>query len=140
MTRDKIDTMPSAAKMMSKPRRSGLARLVAATRYSWRGFKAAWLHEEAFRLEATLALAFVPLAFIIGQTISHQIALVITCGLVILAEVINTAIESIVDRIGTERDPLSGQAKDLGSAAVFVTLGLFLLVWTVSVWHYFQPT
>ena len=140
MTRDKIDTMPSAAKMMSKPRRSGLARLVAATRYIWRGFKAAWLHEEAFRLEATLALAFVPLAFIIGQTISHQIALVITCGLVILAEVINTAIESIVDRIGTERDPLSGQAKDLGSAAVFVTLGLFLLVWTVSVWHYFQPT
>ena len=138
MTRDKIDTMPSAAKMMSKPRRSGLARLVAATRYSWRGFKAAWLHEEAFRLEATLALAFVPLAFIIGQTISHQIALVITCGLVILAEVINTAIESIVDRIGTERDPLSGQAKDLGSAAVFVTLGLFLLVWTVSAWHYFH--
>jgi len=124
--------------MMSKPGKSGRARLVAATRYSWQGFKAAWLHEEAFRMEATLALAFVPLAFIIGETVSHQIALVITCGLVILAEVINTAIESIVDRIGTERDPLSGQAKDLGSAAVFVTLGLFLLVWAVSFWHYFR--
>ena len=123
---------------MSKPGRKGIARLVAATRYSWQGFKAAWLHEEAFRLEATLALAFVPLAFVIGQTLSHQIALVITCGLVILAEVINTAIESIVDRIGPEHDPLSGQAKDLGSAAVFVTLGLFLLVWVVSVWHYFR--
>mgnify|MGYP001827736480 FL=1 len=70
---------------MTKPGRKGIARLVAATRYSWQGFKAAWLHEEAFRLEATMALAFVPLAFVIGQTLSHQIALVITCGLVILA-------------------------------------------------------
>lgn len=138
MTQHKRDSSPSAGQMMSKPGKSGLARLVAATRYSWQGFKAAWLHEEAFRMEATLALAFVPLAFIIGETVSHQIALVITCGLVILAEVINTAIESIVDRIGTERDPLSGQAKDLGSAAVFVTLGLFLLVWAVSFWHYFR--
>ena len=123
---------------MTKPGRRGLARLVAATRYSWQGFKAAWLHEEAFRMEATLALAFVPLAFVVGQSLAHQIALVITCGLVILAEVINTAIESIVDRIGPEHDPLSGQAKDLGSAAVFVTLGLFLLVWVMSIWHYFR--
>ena len=123
---------------MTKPGRKGLARLVDATRYSWQGFKAAWLHEEAFRMEATLALAFVPLAFFIGQTPAHQIALVITCGLVILAEVINTAIESIVDRIGPEHDPLSGQAKDLGSAAVFVTLSLFLLVWLMSLWHYFR--
>ena len=123
---------------MTKPGRKGLTRLVDATRYSWQGFKAAWLHEEAFRMEATLALAFVPLAFFIGQTPAHQIALVITCGLVILAEVINTAIESIVDRIGPEHDPLSGQAKDLGSAAVFVTLSLFLLVWLMSLWHYFR--
>ena len=123
---------------MGKNGRTWLSRLVAATRYSWQGFKAAWLHEEAFRMEATLALAFVPLAFFIGQTPAHQIALVITCGLVILAEVINTAIESIVDRIGPEHDPLSGQAKDLGSAAVFVTLSLFLLVWLVSLWHYFR--
>ena len=138
MTQDKSSARPPSGNGMSKPGRTGLARLLAATRYSWQGFKAAWLHEEAFRLEATLALAFVPLAFIVGGTLAHQIALVITCGLVILAEVINTAIESIVDRIGPEHDPLSGQAKDLGSAAVFVTLGLFLLVWTVSVWHYFQ--
>ena len=138
MTQRQTDPIETAGQKMTKPGRSGLARLVAATRYSWQGFKAAWLHEEAFRLEATLALGFVPLAFLIGQTLSHQIALVITCGLVILAEVINTAIESIVDRIGPEMDPLSGQAKDLGSAAVFVTLSLFLLVWTVSVWHYFR--
>ncbi|WP_238946915.1 diacylglycerol kinase [Seongchinamella unica] len=138
MTPDKTDSTLSPRQMMSKPGKSGLARLLAATRYSWQGFRAAWLHEAAFRLEVTLALAFVPLAFIIGQTLSHQIALIITCALVILAEVINTAIESIIDRIGTERDPLSGQAKDLGSAAVFVTLVLFLLVWTASFWHYFH--
>jgi diacylglycerol kinase (ATP) len=138
MTQDPSKTDAAGRLHMTKPGRRGLSRLVAATRYSWRGFKAAWLHEEAFRLETTLALAFVPLAFVIGQTIGHQVALVITCGLVILAEVINTAIESIVDRIGPEHDPLSGQAKDLGSAAVFVTLGLFLLVWTISVWDYFH--
>ncbi|WP_231871175.1 diacylglycerol kinase [Halioglobus sp. HI00S01] len=124
--------------MMSKPGRKGFARLIAATRYSWRGFKAAWLNEEAFRIEASLALAFIPMAFVLGQNIAHQIALIITCGLVILAEVINTAIESIVDRIGPEHDPLSGQAKDLGSAAVFVTLSLFSFVWLMSTWHYFR--
>ncbi|MFV8818553.1 diacylglycerol kinase [Haliea sp. E17] len=123
---------------MSKPDRRGVARLVAATRYSWKGFKAAWMNEEAFRLEASLAIGFVPLAFLIGDSLAHQVALVITCGLVILAEVINTAIESIVDRIGTEYDPLSGQAKDLGSAGVFVSLSLFLVVWIPSFWHYFH--
>lgn len=138
MTQDTSRPNATGRPQMTKPGRRGAARLVAATRYSWKGFKAAWLHEEAFRMETTLALAFVPLAFIVGQTPGHQVALVITCGLVILAEVINTAIETIVDRIGPEHDPLSGQAKDLGSAAVFVTLGLFLLVWTVSVWHYFH--
>ncbi len=136
--RDAESTITAAGRMMTKPGRSGISRLIAATRYSWKGFKAAWMHEEAFRMETTLALGFTPLAFIIGQGLAHQIALVITCGLVILAEVINTAIESIVDRIGPEHDPLSGQAKDLGSAAVFVTLALFLVVWVVSAWQYFQ--
>lgn len=138
MTQDDRDSAVDGNQQMSKPRRRGLARLAAATRHSWQGFRAAWTHEEAFRQETTLALLFVPLAFVVGQTLAQQLALLITCALVILAEVVNTAIESIVDRIGPEHDPLSGQAKDLGSAAVFVTLGLFLLVWTVSVWHYFR--
>ncbi len=127
-----------AGEMMSKPGRRGLVRIVDATRYSWKGFKAAWMHEEAFRIEASLAICFVPLAFLVGDGLAHQVALVITCGLVILAEVINTAIESIVDRIGPEYDPLSGQAKDLGSAGVFVCLSLFLVVWIPSIWHYFH--
>lgn len=129
---------PADASQMSKPGRKGLSRLWAATRYSWKGFRAAWVNEEAFRIEATLGIAFTPLAFIVGQSLAHQLVLVVTCALVILAEVLNTAIESIVDRIGPEKDPLSGQAKDLGSAAVFVALSLFLVAWIPSVWQYLQ--
>ena len=71
-----------------------------------------------------------------GQTLTHQLLLVTVCGLVILAELINTAIESVVDRIGPEHHPLSGQAKDLGSAIVLVTLILFLVIWVPSLWQF----
>lgn len=121
---------------MSKPGRRGLARLTAAAGHSWAGMRAAWHSEEAFRLEATLALVFLPLAFVIGDGIAHQIALVMCCVLVVVAELVNTAIESVVDRIGPEHDPLSGQAKDLGSAAVLVSLLLFALAWGLSLWRW----
>lgn len=129
---------PEPQPAMSKPGKRGLARLVAATGHSRAGFVAAWRSEEAFRLEASLALAFVPLALLIGDGIAHQLALLITCALVILAELVNTAIESAIDRIGPEHNSLSGQAKDLGSAAVLVTLLLFLLAWGLSLWHWWQ--
>jgi diacylglycerol kinase (ATP) len=120
----------------NRPGTRGLARLVAATTNSWRGLRAAWRMEEAFRQETTLALLFLPLALLVGANLTHTLILVMTCALVIFAELINTAIESIVDRIGPERDPLSGLAKDLGSAVVFVTLMLFLAVWLPSLWQY----
>jgi len=123
---------------MAKPGKKGLSRLIAATSHSMSGFREAWRNEEAFRLEASLALAFVPLAFFVGQTLVHQLLLLIVCALVILAELINTAIETVVDRISPERHPLSGQAKDLGSAIVFVTLALFLATWVPSLWHWWQ--
>lgn len=123
---------------MAKPGKKGLDRLVAATVNSMAGLKAAWRNEEAFRMEAGLALAFVPLAFVVDQSLAHRITLLIACALVILAELLNTAIETIVDRISTERNPLSGQAKDLGSAAVFVTLMLFLLAWVPSIWQWLE--
>ncbi len=94
--------------------------------------------EEAFRQETSLALLFVPLALLVGADLTHILLLWITCALVIFAELVNTAIESIVDRIGPERDPLSGLAKDLGSAVVFITLVLFLVVWIPSLWQYGQ--
>ena len=92
--------------------------------------------EEAFRQETVAALAFVPLAPLVGDSLTHTLLLLITCAQVICAELINTAIESIV---GRERDPLSGLAnlaKDLGSALVFVTLMLFLVIWIPSLWTY----
>ncbi|WP_347136834.1 diacylglycerol kinase [Parahaliea mediterranea] len=123
---------------MSKPGKRGLARLVAATGHSWSGLRAAWRSEEAFRIEVSLALAFVPLAFVVTADIGHQLALLVTCALVILAEILNTAIESAIDRIGPEHDPLSGQAKDLGSAAVLVALILFTAAWGLSIWHWWR--
>ncbi len=123
---------------MHKPGKRGLARLIAATRYSRNGLRAAWRNEEAFRIEVALALAFLPLAFIVATNLAHQLVLVLCCALVILAEILNTAIESVVDRIGPEHDPLSGQAKDLGSAAVLVSLLLFALAWGLSLWQWWR--
>jgi diacylglycerol kinase (ATP) len=123
--------------MMTKPGKTGVARLIAATGYSFKGFRAAWKYEEAFRIEATLAVLCIPLAFVVGQGLAHKIALLICCALVIISELINSAIEAAIDRVGSEMHPLSGQAKDIGSAAVFTSLMLFLLAWAPSLWAWF---
>jgi diacylglycerol kinase (ATP) len=123
--------------LMTKPGKPGLARLFAATGYSMQGLRAAWKHEEAFRIEATLACLCVPLAFWVGRDLTHQLLLVICCALVIITELINSAIEAAVDRFGSEQHPLSGQAKDIGSAAVFTSLALFLIAWLPSLWQRF---
>lgn len=122
--------------MMTKPGKTGLARLIAATGYSMQGLRAAWKYEEAFRIEATLAVLCIPFAFIVGQGLAHKIALLICCALVIITELVNSAIEAAVDRFGSEMHPLSGQAKDIGSAAVFCSLMLFLLAWLPSLWSW----
>lgn len=136
--KSKVTRLPTRRPVMSKPGKRGAARLLAAIGHSWAGLRAAWRSEEAFRIEVSLALAFLPLALVIGDGIAHQVGLVIACALVILAEILNTAIESVVDRIGPEHDPLSGQAKDLGSAAVMVSLLVFAAVWGLSLWHWWQ--
>ncbi|HET8710780.1 MAG TPA: diacylglycerol kinase [Spongiibacteraceae bacterium] len=122
---------------MTKPGKTGIARLIAATGYSLKGFRAAWKHEEAFRIEATLACVCIPLAFWVGQNLTHQLLLVMSCAIVILAELFNSAIEAAIDRFGSEMHPLSGQAKDIGSAGVFTSLMLFLIVWLPSLWQRF---
>ena len=124
--------------MMNKPGKTGFPRMVAATRYSWRGLKATWRNEEAFRLEASAMVVFMPLSFVVGGTLAHQLLLFLICAGVILAELINSAIESVIDRISLEHHALSGQAKDIGSAIVFVTLLSFLILWSVSGWQFYQ--
>jgi diacylglycerol kinase (ATP) len=122
---------------MSKPDNRGLKRLVAATLFSFKGFRAAWQQEEAFRQEVILGAVLLPCAFWLGQTTVETLLLLLSCIIVLLAELTNTAIESIVDRIGSEQHPLSGQAKDLGSALVFISNMTVLLVWGMIGWQRF---
>lgn len=119
-----------------KPGKQGIARIIAATGYSFQGFRAAWRHEAAFRQELILAALFVPAAFWLGDSLTHQLVLIMSCALVVLTELLNSAIEAVVDRISDDLHELSGRAKDIGSAAVFVALTLFVAVWGLSFWQW----
>ena len=110
---------------------TGFARIYAAFFHSIRGFKATWLHEEAFRLEVYLFVVGAPLGLWLGQTGVEKALLVGSLILVMIVELLNTGIEIVVDRISFERHELSGRAKDVGSAAVLSALGLAGLVWAV---------
>ena len=109
---------------MGKPGNTGLRRIVNATFFSFAGFRAAWRDEAAFRQEALLCLVLVPTAFWLGRTAVERSLLIGSCLLVLIVELLNTGIENVVDRVGQEHHRLSGQAKDLGSAAVFTSLML----------------
>lgn len=127
--------------MRNKPKKSGLTHVRRATIFSLKGFRAAWQNEFAFRLELGLATLFIPLAILLGQTGLERAALVACIFLVLICEIVNSAIEAVVDRIGIENHTLSGQAKDLGSAAVFLALCNLTLVWGLillenfPLWH-----
>jgi diacylglycerol kinase (ATP) len=108
---------------------TGPVRLSRAFGSTWRGFLAAWREEEAFRQECLLALAIVPLGLWLGESGIERALLVGPMLLILVVELLNSAVEATVDRIGVERHPLSGIAKELGSAAVFVAFVLLGLNW-----------
>lgn len=114
---------------MAKPGKIGLIRVMHAMRYSVQGIKAEWQHEAAFRQEVWLFLVALPLALWLGDTALEKALMIFVVGLVLVVETINSSIEAIVDRISDEKHELSGRAKDLGSAAVMLTLGLAAVVW-----------
>ena len=114
---------------MANAHNTGFRRLVNATFFSFAGLRAAWRNEAAFRQECALAAVLTPAAFWLGQTSVERSLLIGTCWLVIIVELLNSAVEAVVDRVGTDHHKLSGRAKDLGSAAVFVSLALTALVW-----------
>ena len=116
---------------MSQAKISEFKRIIKALGYSLEGLKAAYREEPAFRTEIIASLFFIPAAFILGETSLEIVALIISCALVILMELLNSAIEAVVDRVGLEHNELSGRAKDIGSAAVFVALVVMALVWIV---------
>jgi len=111
------------------PKEKGLPRLIAATRFSLAGLRAALLHEEAFRLEVFLFCFLTPIGLWLGESSVEQVLLVGSLFVVLLMELINSAIEATIDRSGTEFHVLAGRAKDIGSATVFVALLLVLFTW-----------
>lgn len=117
--------------------KTGLRRVINACGYSVQGFRTAWHNEAAFRQELTLAIILLPLALWLDVSTVERIALITVLALVIIVELINSAIEAAIDRIGPENHELSGRAKDLGSAAVFVALTLTVYVWAVILWDVF---
>jgi len=106
-----------------------VTRLLAATRYSWQGIQHAIRHEAAFQTELFALPWILGLAFYLGDTPFEIAILIASYLLVMLVELLNSAIEAVVDRIGSERHELSGAAKDLGSAAVFCALLMAIIVW-----------
>ena len=109
------------------PRRPG--RILKATVWSLQGLRAAWLHESSFRLEVYLFVVLAPLALWLGADGLERALLVGSMVLVLSAELLNSAVEAVIERYGAEHHELAGRAKDMGSAAVFVLMMNVLLVW-----------
>jgi diacylglycerol kinase (ATP) len=122
---------------VAKPGNTGLRRILNATSFSLAGLTAAWRTEAAFRQELLLAIVLVPAGLWLGRSAVERALLVGSCLLALAVELLNSALEAAVDRIGLEPHPLSGRAKDLGSAAVFVSLVLVLVVWSLIAWERF---
>ncbi|MCK5664821.1 MAG: diacylglycerol kinase [Thiotrichaceae bacterium] len=118
-----------------KPGKTGIARIVAATGYSWLGLKAAYQHEAAFRQELFLSLFLLPLVFLVGESGLEYALLITSLFIVLIAEIINSAIEAVVDRFGSELHELSGRAKDMGSAAVFLALCNVAITWSLILFY-----
>ena len=115
---------------MNKLKRlGGLSRLLPALRYSLQGLKTAWRQEAAFRQEILLTAIMLPLAIWLADTVIEHLLLIGSLLLILIIELINTSIERAIDRISLTSHPLSKQAKDLGSAAVLITLLLAAITW-----------
>ena len=109
--------------------KTGLRRLLYAFGYSLQGFRAAWQNEAAFREEAMLTIVLTPVALLLPVTGLEKLLLILSLLLLVLVELLNSAVEAVVDRIGPEIHPLSGRAKDLGSAAVLIACLILGLTW-----------
>lgn len=108
---------------------TGLTRIIKAAGYSWKGIQSAWKHEAAFRQEAVAAIIAIIIACWLDVDAITRVLLISSVMLVIIVEILNSAIEAVVDRIGSEIHPLAGRAKDMGSAAVLLTILLAIFVW-----------
>jgi diacylglycerol kinase (ATP) len=111
----------------------GLKRVVLAAGYSWKGLVAGWKNEEAFRQEVLLAVILIPLALYLNPSVVQTVLLVSSVLLVLIVEIINSAVEAVVDLVTKEKHELAGRAKDMGSAAVMLSLINMVVTWGVIV-------
>ena len=118
-----------------EPKRQGLSRVWHAFFYSVEGLRAGW-HEPAFRQEAILALLILPGAWWLGQSGVEVVLLIGVVVAVLVVELLNTAVESAIDRVGPEWHALSKRSKDIGSAAVLLSLLLCGGVWLTALWRW----
>ncbi len=131
-----IDNHPDPALVNPQKQRTGLRRILHATRYSWAGLLAGW-NEAAFRQECLLAIVLLPASLFVGRTWVESAVLAASVIAVLVVELLNTAVESVVDRVGPEWHKLSKRAKDIGSAAVLLTLLLCAAIWCAALWQLF---
>ena len=115
--------------MSDRNKPTGMTRLLRAFGYSFQGFRHAWREEAAFRQELLLSLLVVPAGLYLGRSGVERAMLVSPMMLILVVEILNSAVEAVVDRSGTERHPLAGMAKDMGSAAVMLSFAMLGTVW-----------
>lgn len=116
---------------VNKPDHRGLNHIIQAWGYSWCGFRAAIRYEESFRIELVLALVLFPVGLWLGEGAIERVLYTLPLLLVLITELLNSAMETTVDRISTEHHPLSGRAKDIGSAACFLSQATVVMVWGI---------
>lgn len=117
-----------------KPGNTGIKRIVLAAGYSMAGLQAAFRNEAAFRQELLIVAILVPLACWLDVTPTQRVLMISSLFFVLTVELLNSALEAVVDRISEEQHELSGRAKDIGSAAVFVALLMGAYVWCAILW------
>ena len=114
---------------MAKTGNTGITRIINAFVFSCQGIKAAYINEEAFRQEMWLCLILIPVALYAGDTVLEKTVLIASLLFVVIIELLNSALESVVDRIGNEHHDLSGRAKDMGSASVLLAIVIAIIIW-----------
>jgi len=120
---------------VGKPGNTGITRIIKAFGFSMKGFRAAWKHEAAFRQELMLTVVLAPLAFVISETTTQLALLLLTLFVVLITEILNSAVEAVVDRVSDEQHKLAGRAKDMGSAAVFLSLTMTAVIWGLVIFE-----
>jgi len=124
-----MNPAPESDQEFDKSANTGFRHLINATRFSYQGLVAALKHESAFRQEIAMAILLMPVGIWLASSALEFVLLMAVLILVMIIELINSAIEAVVDRIGPERHPLSGLAKDYGSAAVMLSLVMAAMIW-----------